>query len=71
MEHRYVVWHEKGGCMQVFAESEEGARDAFYDSIESCVGHQFKICGCFGPKQKLDRSKFLQITKIERIGDEK
>lgn len=71
MEHRYVVMDEKGGRMQVIAESAEGARDAFYDSIEGCVGHYLKICGCFGPKQKLDRSKFVQITKIERIGDEK
>ena len=62
----YLVSHENGS-MHVFADSEEEAVDAFYESIESVIGHHLKICGCFGPKKPLDRSKIVRIIKIEKV----
>ena len=62
----YLVSHEKGS-MNVFADSEEEATEAFYESIEGMIGHHLKICGCFGEKQHMDRSKIVRITKIEKV----
>ena len=68
MENVYAVYHENNGCMNVIANSEEEAREQFYRSIESCIGHHLKICGCYGEKKPMDRSKIVQITKVEMVG---
>ena len=67
MDQRYVVSHENGGSMMVLANTEEEAREAFYESIEGCIGHHLKSCGCFGEKKPIDRSKVVRITKIEKV----
>lgn len=48
----YFVWHEKGGYIQVFADSEEDAREQFYLVLESI----------FGP---IARGAVVNITKVE------
>jgi hypothetical protein len=69
---QYIVTHERG-IMGVIADSEEEAREQYYNSIEGMVGHYLKICGCFGPKSPIDRTKVSQIVSIEEGGkiDEK
>ena len=62
----YKVWHEKGSMM-VYAENEEEAIEAYYESVEGMIGHHLKICGCFGEKKPLDRSKVNKIIKIEEV----
>lgn len=62
----YKVHHENGGTIIVEADDENGAVEAFYASIKSMIGHQWKICSCYGDKP-LDRSKVVAITKIERL----
>ena len=63
---QYLVHHEKGGFIHVFAENEDKAIDAYFDSIKSMIGHQMKICSCYGDKP-LDRSKVIQPVKVEEV----
>jgi len=64
----YKVTHERDGYIVVIADDAEDAVDKYYESIESMIGHQLRICGCFGEEKPLDRSKVLGIKKIEYIG---
>ncbi len=42
----------------VLAKDGASAIDAWYESINSCIGHIIGTCGCFGPVRPLDWSKF-------------
>ena len=62
----FKVHHENGGSIVVQAENEKDAVEKFYESIKGMIGHQWKICKCYGDKP-LDRSKVVRITKIEAL----
>ena len=64
---QYIIHHEKG-VMAVLANSEKEAEEQYYESLEGMIGHYLKICGCFGPKSPIDRTKVSQIISIERRG---
>ena len=63
----YKVYHERGGFIQVWAADEVGARERYYEALESTIGYTLKICGCFnnGVPKPIDRDKVLHIVKIE------
>jgi len=63
----YKLTLENGGSHLVFAETEEEATEAYYESIKSIIGHQLRICGCFGPEQPLDRSKITGIVSMIKL----
>lgn len=62
----YIVHHENGGTMQVFASDEKDAIEEYYHALESILGHQMKICDCFG-KKPIDRSKVARPTRVEKV----
>ena len=62
----YQVDHEKGGYIVVFAKDEEDAIDQYYESIKNIIGHQLKICSCYGDKP-LGRSKVIKPTGVRLV----
>lgn len=56
--------------MTVLATDEGDAIEKYYQAIESCIGHTLKICGCFGPKQPLNRSKVTRPVKVIPMGED-
>ena len=64
----FFVFHEKGGYIHVIAQDKEDALEKYYEALEGIMGHQLKICGCFGDKKPIDRS---QVLKPVRVVEEK
>jgi hypothetical protein len=62
---QFIVWHEKGGYIHVFARDKEDAIDQFYEAIRSMICHTLKICSCFGEEKPLDRSKVIRPIRVE------
>ncbi len=60
----FQVHHEKDGVIFVLAKDGDDAIEAFYNSIESCIGHTLGICGCNGPSKPMDRSKIIRPLKV-------
>ena len=63
----YLVWHEKGGCIHVFADDEKDAVEKYYEAIEGVIGHQLETCKCFKDPKKFDRAKVLKPIRVEHI----
>ena len=63
----YVVHHENGGTMQVYATDEDDAIEQYYHTLESILGHHLKICDCYG-KKPIDRSKVARPLRVEKVG---
>jgi len=61
----FKVFHEKGGFFLVLAKNETDAIEQYYHSLESIIGHQLKICGCFGERKPIDRNEVLRPVKVE------
>lgn len=64
-EKLFIVHHENGGRIQVYAKDKEDAVEAFYESLKSMIGHALGACDCYKEPKPLDRSKLVRITKIE------
>jgi len=60
----FFVYHERGGYIHVIAKDKEDAVEEFYNALHSIMGHQLKICDCYGESKPIDRDKVVRITKI-------
>jgi hypothetical protein len=63
----WIVTLENGATHTVYGDDEAAAKEAYWDSLTSIIGHSLGICGCFGPPKPIDRSRFVHPVSVERI----
>ena len=66
-QHLFKVYVDNGSVHTLLAENADDAVEEYYKSVASMIGHHLKICGCFGPKKLIDRSKLSAPNKIEEL----
>lgn len=66
-EARFLVINEIGAQINVIAKNKIDAVDQYYNSMKSILGHQMKICGCFGLEKPLDRSKIWKPVRVIEV----
>ena len=65
---RYKVTAENNAVMNVLAENETEAKEAYWVSLHGILGHQYQVCECFGDPKPLDRNQFSKPVKVEEQG---
>ena len=67
---QFDVWFEGGGLHRVFANDDKEAVEAYFDSVQSIVGHQMGFCDCYGNRDQFDRSRVKQPIRVVEVAQD-